>query len=263
MRKKSIRKIVSKISEGIFDKVIDLVLFGVYYSAEMSPFSGGNLYQRFSRIERDFGQLNSDTLKRALQRAQQKGWLNDNLEVTPKGQKRLKEILPRYEKPSRWDGNWYIVAYDIPESKRYLREILRDNLERLGFGQYHKSLYISPFNFLGDVEKIIQQYHLSSYVLLAISNKLGREPSKELAERIWRLRELNDKYAEYIREMKSKKLTRQQAIFKYLMILNQDPKLPKDLLPEDWKGEEAYQIYKKLGFRKKIVYRRQIRREGE
>ncbi|MCD6500653.1 hypothetical protein J7K42_01380 [bacterium] len=252
MRKKSIKKIVSKISEGMFDKVLDLVLFGVYYSAEMSPFSGGSLYQRFSRIERDFGKLNSGTLKRALQRAQQKGWLNAKLEVTPRGQKRLEEILPKYEKAAKWNGNWYIVGYDIPESKRYLRDILRDNLEKLGFGQYHKSLYISPFNFLGDIEKIVKQYRLSSYVLLAVSNKLGREPSKELAERIWKLRELNDEYKEYIRKVKSKKLTKQQAIFKYLVILNRDPKLPQDLLPEDWKGEQARRIYKKLAFWKRF-----------
>ena len=246
MKRKNIRKIVSKITAGIMEKVIDLVLFGIYYTAEMSPLNGGSLYQRFFRIGRDFERFNFQTLQQAVYRARQKGWLNEKLEVTPKGQKRLQEILPKYEKKPKWDGKWYLVGYDIPEEKKYLREILRSNLEQLGFGQLHKSFYISPFNFLGDVEKIIRKYNLSKYVLLAISHKLGREPSQELAERIWKLRELNDDYKEYIQEVKSKKFSPQQVVFKYLAILNRDPQLPKDLLPEDWQGEEAYKVYKRL-----------------
>jgi len=249
-KRKNIRKIVSKITAGIMEKVVDLVLFAISYSAEMNPFNSGSLYQRFSRIDRDFERFSFKTLQQAVYRARQKGWLNEKLEVTPKGQKRLEEILPKYEKKPKWDGKWYLVGYDIPEEKKYLREILRSNLERLRFGQLHKSFYISPFNFLGDVEKIIKKYNLSKYVLLAISPKLGREPSRELAERVWKLEELNSEYKEYIREVKSKKLSPHQIVFRYLAILNRDPQLPKDLLPEDWQGEEAYKLCKK--FAKKL-----------
>lgn len=252
MRKKSVKKIVSKISEGIFDKVIDLVLFGVYYSAEMSPFSGGSLSQRFSQIDRNFNRFNSQTLKSALRRAQEKGWLNQDLKVTTKGQKRLESILPKHEKKKKWNGKWYIVAYDIPEKKRWLREILRENLRNLGFGQVHKSVWISPDNFLGEIERLVSQYKLSPFVLLAISDKLGREPSSYLAERIWKLEQVNADYTEYIREVKSKKLSRKEVIFKYLIILNRDPQLPADLLPDDWKGEEAYRIYRTFNWREKL-----------
>lgn len=249
-------KVVSNLSQGIFNRVIDLVLFGVYYTEEMSPFSGGSLYQRFSRIENDFDQLNSQTLRRALQRSLEQGWINKKLEITPRGQKRLEEVLPKYEKKPKWNGKWYIVAYDIPESKKYLREILRHKLRELKFGQLHKSLFICPYNLLGDVEKIVKQYNLSSYVLLAVSDRLGREPSSELAERIWHLDEVNQNYKKYIEEVNSKKLSKQEALFKYLVALHLNPQLPKELLPEDWKGEEAHDIYKKilLGERlKKIV----------
>lgn len=240
-----IGKVVSKISQGIMTRVVDLVLFGIYYSAEMSPFSGGSLYQRFSRIEKDFHQLNSQTLKRALTAALEKGWINKNLEITSRGQKRLESVLPKYEKKSKWNGKWYITAYDIPEKKKWLRDILRENLERLKFALLHKSLYVSPYNFLGDVEEIVKKYNLSPYVLLAVSNKLGREPSRDLAERIWKLNEINEDYEKYLKEVKAKKLSRKEAIFRYLVILNRDPQLPVDLLPDDWKGEEAHKIYRR------------------
>lgn len=251
-----IAKVVSKISQGIITRMIDLVLFWIYYSQEMSPFSGGSLYQRFSRIEKDFSQLNSQILKRAIKKAQVKGWLNKELGVTKKGQKRLNSILPKYEKREKWNGRWYIVAYDVPENKKWLRDILRDKLKELGFGQLHKSLWISPYNFLGDVEKIIAQYNLSSFVLLAISNKLGREPSDDLAERIWKLQDIDDDYKKYIHEVKSKKLSRKEAIFKYLTILEKDPQFPPDLLPADWKGDQAHKIYQKLRFTEKISFKK-------
>jgi phenylacetic acid degradation operon negative regulatory protein len=252
MRKKEVKKLVLKITEGVLERVVDLVLFGIYYAKEMGPFTRGDLNQKFSRIARDFDRFDYQTLKQALYRAQEKGWLSNKLEVTLKGQRRLEQVLPKYEKKTKWNGKWYLVAYDIPEEKKYLREILRKKLEDLGFGRLHKSFYICPFNFLGDVEEIVKKYDMESYVLLAVSDKLGREPSKILAERVWRLRELNDEYTKYIKEVKSGKLTKQQAIFKYLMILNRDPQLPKELLPEDWKGEEAYKIYREQGFWKRI-----------
>jgi len=245
-------KLVLKISEGVFNKVVDLVLFWVYYSAEMSPFSGGSLYQRFSRIERDLSRFDSQTLKHALKYACQKGWINKKLEITSRGQKRLESILPKYEKKQKWNGNWYIVAYDIPENKRWLRDILRDNLVELGFGQLHKSLFICPYNFLGDVEKIVNEYHLSSYVLLAISNKLGREPSRDLAERVWKLNKINEDYEKYLQELKSRKLSPKEAIFRYLIILKRDPQLPKELLPDNWKGDEAHKIYRKMVWKNRL-----------
>lgn len=252
MRKKSLTKLISKISEGIFDKAVDLLLFSIYYFVEMGPLTGGNLYQKFSRIDKDFQKFNSNTLKRAVRTAQEKGWLSADVKVTTKGQKRLEATLPKYEKKAKWNGNWYIAAYDIPEDKKWLREILRDNLKNLGFGQLHKSIFVCPYNFLGDVEKIVNQYKLSSFVLLAVSNKLGREPSRDLAERVWHLQELDADYEKYITDFRSKKLSRKEAIFRYLVILERDPQLPQDLLPYDWKGKEAYKIYRKLVLREKL-----------
>lgn len=259
MRKKEVKKLVLKITDGILERVVDLILFGVYYAGEMGPFSGGDLNQKFSRIGRDFDQFDYQTLKQALYRAQQKGWLNNKLEVTSKGQERLTQTLPKHEKKPKWNGKWYLVAYDVPEKKKYLREILRRKLEELGFGQVHKSLYICPYNFLGNVEKIVKQYDMESYVLMAISDKVGREPSKDLAEKVWKLRDINYEYGKYIMDVNSGELTKQQATFKYLVILNRDPQLPEGLLPENWKGEEAHKIYKKQSFWKKLKFKEEFK----
>lgn len=250
MKKKSISKKVAKITEGLANRVVDLVLLGVIFFEEMAPYQEGSLGQKMARIDRRFGNLMGvDSLRGALRTAQKKGWLNQELNITLEGQERLESILPKYFGEKKWNGKWYIVAYDIPEKKRWLREILRRNLEDLDFGALHKSLWISPYNFLGDIEKIVKQYNLETYILLAISNRVGREPSEILAERLWNLEEINDQYKEFIKDVGNKKLTRSQALFRYLAILHQDPQLPIELLPSDWQGKTAHKIYQKLVFK--------------
>ena len=81
---------------------------------------------------------------------------------------------------------------------------------------------------------------------------VGREPSSKLAEKVWHLDEVNKNYKKYIEEVNSKKLSKQEALFKYLAVLHLDPHLPKELLPEDWKGEEAHKIYRRILFGEKL-----------
>lgn len=253
MQKKKFSKFILKVSEGIVSRAVDVVLLGVFYFVETHPLAKGSLRHQINRIGRDLEITNYQTLKRAFYAACQKGWIDKNLQITAEGQKRLNSILPQhFKKKKEWTGKWYIVSYDIPESKRYVRNILRNKLEKLGFAQLHKSVWVSPNNFLGDIEEIIEQYNLSSFVILAVSDRLGREPSMDLAERIWQIREVGNDYRNFVVQARGGKLSKKQAIFKYLTILSCDPQLPSELLPSDWQGEKAYEIYRDLTKRKLI-----------
>ncbi len=249
---------ILKISDGILCKAVDLVLFWVYLICETGPLHGGSIYKSFSRVERDFDQFDSGTLKNALKNSVSAGWLDNNLRLTDKGWRKLSAVLPIYDsQPKEWDGVWHIVSYDIPEKKRRRRDILRGILLKLGFGPLHKSLWICPYNFLDDVEKIAKRYEIADSVLLAEANRLGKEPSRVLADKVWRLKEINQDYQEYIQSIRKKELTKHQAAFGYLSILKRDPQLPDVLLPDNWLGREAYEICcklvgKRLYFGKKI-----------
>lgn len=246
MKKKSLSKLILKLSEGLVARAIDIVLIGIFYFIETAPYTSGSLPQKLSRVERDLQSVNYETLRQAALRAKEKGWLSQDLKITARGKKRLESILPQFENPKKWDGSWYIVTYDIPESKKKLREILRENLKKLGFGELQKSVWVCPYNFLGEVEKIVKEYNLLSYVILAISDKLGREPSKVLANRIWNLEKLNEGYSKFVKEANSKRISRTKIIFSFLFILKKDPQLPKELLPSDWQGKKAYKIYRRI-----------------
>lgn len=55
-------------------------------------------------------------------------------------------------KPKKWDGFWRIVTYDIPNSKRKASDAFRQKLRSLGFFQLQKSVWVSPFDCLAEIE---------------------------------------------------------------------------------------------------------------
>lgn len=235
---------VLKISDGVLSSLTDLVLWNLFYFAELSPLANStNLRKAEYLAYKNLESFNYETIRRAIYNARTKKWLKSGFTLTEEGEKRLEKFIPDYFERKKWDGNWRLVSYDIPEKRSGDRDILRENLKKLGFREMHASLWICPFNFFTNIEKIIKEYDLSSFVILAVSDKLGREASIDLAERIWRLRQTNEKYKELVEMTKNK--DPKDLIFLYFFILKEDAQLPEELLPDDWAGEEAHSIFGK------------------
>ena len=244
MKRKEIRKLALEITEGIFSSIIDLILWNIFFMYELGPTRHSRqIHKAEFFANKQLARFNSTIIKRAIYRAKSKGWIKQDLTLTKEGRARLEGFLPNYYVVRKWSGNWYLASYDVPESKRNLRNILRRKLKKLGFGEMHASLWICPFNFLGEIEKIVKDYNLSPYVIMAISDKVGKEESRIFANKIWGLDGLNDCYRELI--AKTKIQDPENLIFEYLAILKKDPQLPRELLPESWGGEEAHLVFKK------------------
>ena len=245
MRSKEITKLILRISDGFFSSLIDLILWNIFFLTEVAlSGSPGRINQAEILATRDFQKFNSLIIKRAISQTKLKGFIKEDFTLTKEGETRLKNIFPKYFGKKKWDGNWYLVIYDIPETKRKLRDILRENLRHLGFGELQASVWISPFNFFGEIERIVKDYNLFPYVLFTISDRVGREEAKILARRVWKLEKTNEQYKRLLEEIK--KGDEQSFYFRYLNILEGDPQLPDELLPEDWKGNEAHGLFKKF-----------------
>ncbi|MDO8505835.1 MAG: PaaX family transcriptional regulator C-terminal domain-containing protein [bacterium] len=194
--------------------------------------------------------VNVDQIRRAIAHMRSKGWIKRDLHVTREGQKRISTFIPEVRKyPKRWSGVWYLVSFDIPERIAWKRNNFRIALSRMGFGKLHASLWISPYNFLGDVARYCKSEQLQKFVLPAISNKVGTRMSQELADQVWRLEQLNDSYRAWI-EQCGKGITDPEdhfkLIFEYSALLRRDPFLPKPLLPSPWYGEQSHKLFKTL-----------------
>ncbi len=66
--------------------------------------------------------------------------------------------------PSRWDGKWRIVLFDIPERYKKAREALRSKLRELKFIQFQKSAWVLPHPCKHEIEFIVEVFEIRSHV---------------------------------------------------------------------------------------------------
>lgn len=237
-----------KLSRGVLKNTTDAVLFLLAFGIGIA--GSGRTTTGVYEAARWAEGINVDRIRRALAHMKSKGWIKGNLMVTKEGQQRINTFVPEVRQyPKRWEGVWYLVSFDIPERLAWKRNNFRTALVCMGFGKLHASLWISPYNFLGDVGEYCKRECLARYVMLATSEKLGTRQSCELADQVWRLEELNAGYCEWI-ESYSKDNTdptvQFKHIFEYCALLRRDSFLHTALLPSPWHGERAHKLFQTI-----------------
>ncbi len=66
-------------------------------------------------------------------------------------------------KTSAWDGKWRIVLFDIPESKRPVRDYLRGVLRRQGFQEFQRSMWVYPHRLPLFLKKLLADPQMRKY----------------------------------------------------------------------------------------------------
>lgn len=73
-----------------------------------------------------------------------------------------------------WDGNWFIVFFDVDVGRKNIRDALRFLLKRLGFVQLQKSVWVIPFDCRPEVEELKVFFGLSDEeVRMVVTKDLG------------------------------------------------------------------------------------------
>jgi len=103
---------------------------------------------------------------------------NREYELTPSGEYASlkayvrKEFTEAEKRPSAishqpsaktWDGRWRIVFFDIPESKRPLRDYLRNVLKRHGFQEFQRSMWMYPHKLPSFLLKLMSDTQVRRY----------------------------------------------------------------------------------------------------
>ena len=102
----------------------------------------------------------------------------EKIMLTSRGKKLLNEIYISeisIPKPVKWDGNWHLVAYDIPEIYKKSRGILREILVRNDFYQIQKSLWVHPYECTEEIAVICKNINVLPYVVTMTTAKLPNE----------------------------------------------------------------------------------------
>lgn len=182
-----------------------------------------------------------------------------NFKVSKNGQELLNKYLDNLHKSTlHFDGKWRVVCFSIPESHRSLRDKLRRELESLGFRMILTGLWISPLDLRDKLETYAKKLGIYDNIFICETDKISTGVSQEELLALWGFEKSKAEIYAYIQEaeefLKRKdpnSFEIKKMIFKYALILENQPKLPIELFPKDWPQFRANVVYKKI--RRKLI----------
>jgi DNA-binding transcriptional regulator PaaX len=77
------------------------------------------------------------------------------------------------------DGVWKIIIFDIPETKRQVRNVLRSKLTSLGFKKWQNSIWISPFTLAPEIEDELNQLAKHFFIRLVKTTEINETSDLE------------------------------------------------------------------------------------
>lgn len=155
-----------------------------------------------------------------------------------------------------WDGQWSVIIYHVPETERALREQLRKRLTLHGYGPLAPSVWISPHD-----RSALVRPDLAGNPVVRLDIFRGRsegpEKDRDMVERAWDLATLDrdyaallDSYRPRLAAYRAGEVHGPAALAERLQLLDtyrsfpfRDPYLPPELLPEDWSGRAAHEMF--------------------
>ncbi len=155
-----------------------------------------------------------------------------------------------------WDGQWHMIIYSVPETERALRDQLRKKLAWLGFGPLSASVWLSPHDRTAQVKNAFAD--LTAVRIDAFhARSEGRTADLDMATRAWDLSELDadyrgllERYRPLLSRYRRGELHGQEALVERMRLTHdyrrfpfRDPDLPPELLPSDWSGRAAHEVF--------------------
>lgn len=153
-----------------------------------------------------------------------------------------------------WDGRWRMVIYRVAESERPTRERLRRALSWLGFGPLAPSTWISPYDRFADLEALLVDDDVKAQLDRFRVDAGDLERDRELAARCWDLDGIDRAYRDFLARYASLArvdpptprdafVARVRLVYDYRKFPFTDPDLPPALLPIDWSGGPAHELF--------------------
>lgn len=154
-----------------------------------------------------------------------------------------------------WSGSWTMVIYQMSESERLERNALRKTLAWHGFGPLTTSTWLAPGDRRAEVRGFVDDGVGEQVDILSCTSE-GADHDRDLASRCWDLEalaqdyvEFNVAYAPLLQEAAG--LTGAQALRARTELIStfrhfpfRDPRLPAELRPFPWPGDEAHALFR-------------------
>ncbi|MDX3086624.1 MULTISPECIES: PaaX family transcriptional regulator [Streptomyces] len=182
--------------------------------------------------------------------------------LSPEARQLLRDMDRRvHAAGSPADEGWVLAVFSVPESERQKRHLLRSRLAGLGFGTASPGVWIAPARLHEEARRTLRRLGLETYVDLFRGEHLGFVPTATAVTRWWDLPAIAReheaflaRHAPALRAWQARPDTPAEEAYRdYLRALDSwrllpyaDPGLPAALLPPDWPGGRAAEVFHAL-----------------
>jgi len=125
---------------------------------------------------------NRQQIKRSFSNLKKRGYIgvaykNGKTEftLTKEGKEKLVSFNleeMKIQKPKRWDKQWRIVVFDIPEEFKLNRKVFREKLIELGFKMIQKSVWVCPYPCEDEIDFLKEIYEIRPFVRVITAGKI-------------------------------------------------------------------------------------------
>ena len=129
--------------------------------------------------------FNSTYLKRTIRKLEKQELVEiieegdkATVKITKKGMRKVLKFgldSITISKPSRWDGKWRLVFYDVLGGKRSVRDKFRSYLKSAGFYQFQESVYLHAYPCEKEIDFLKYYLGIGSEVRYIIAEKIEND----------------------------------------------------------------------------------------
>ncbi|HEY2204065.1 MAG TPA: PaaX family transcriptional regulator C-terminal domain-containing protein [Pseudonocardia sp.] len=155
--------------------------------------------------------------------------------------------------PGTWDGRWLVLLVTVPESRRQLRHRLRTRLTWVGLGSPAPGVWLCPDPGRQDeVAEVIHELELDEVASSFVGPFGGIGEQRELVAQAWNLAGVEAAYEDFIATFAAAAPAGPGEVLRAQIHLVHawrrfpflDPHLPAELLPGDWAGVTAAELFR-------------------
>lgn len=205
------------------------------------------------------------TVRVTMSRLKNEGWFTsrrDGRETVYSLTQTMVDVLDEgrariFAPPARpWSGEWTMVIYQMSEAERVERNQLRKTLAWHGFGPLTTSTWLAPGDRGAEAHSFVDDA-VSEQVDILTCTSQGSDHDRDLARRCWDLDTLAADYREFVLAhkplaRKASRLSRTDALVARTELIStfrhfpfRDPRLPLEIRPTPWPGDEAHASFRR------------------
>lgn len=213
------------------------------------------------------GEPNRQVIFSSLGRLVSRGWVIKRnrkqkilYSISRYGVDQLNQTLDAIKKEVRadWDGVWRLIIFDIPESKRKLRDQFRLLLKSEGFGLLKSSVWLSAWDKWAAIAHYIKRHQLTDHITQLETARMAESyQSIILAQQSWDWPMIEDGYRRFLQQAEKQysqlvhknhrtRFKAKKLVFQYAEAVKQDPVLPTGIAPNASLARRARAYYGKI-----------------